>query len=517
MSDEKTGKKKGHVSLSATLPTAHRCVPAKDHPLKARVFEIGQNKPTPTLEVWFDGGLIRDREAEEKMAVATKKLAAEGIGDELDKNFGVAGCSGKPTAYHGCDDENPLLECKHNGIMVWPIRFDLADEGWQMAESQRPWTLYHYTHEQSFVEFVRVFGRQALPANARHHNEHSHHMEDIDPHDPEEVRRLMINLLCQDYQERTPLPTGSNPNSEPELSLLEPQFFESKEKVVVGLHGKADLNSYSLTSGTRFGNFGDYCISFLVPQSCCFNLPSENPDQSSLVKISKDSLESLRKRAAHAHVQHQIKVREEQKKTGGGGAGGHQAGGPKGYNMKRQKGCLGFLCGSMRASDDMGDDEDEDDLGDKDAKKAHVKRKEMDQWKKKIHIEWLKEHFLSVSKRKEQDAKRREQQLSLEIQDRERQRREGEVKKKKGPVFVVVRNGGMESVDNSWDLFERAAGYLGGNQKAEIVEENNEHMVMFAQHKIKESEDKEVQDVAQGKIKERKKVETKKHKPKGSS
>merc|ERR1712124_68068 len=101
----------------------------------------------------------------------------------------------------------------------------------------------------------------------------------------ETIRRKCLEQLQHDYKDRVPDRTPQNPIGEPELTLLEPAQFDSKQELLDALlqfsPGKEDLMGKS-TNGVHWDQISDYCIAFRVPAHVCYNISGTK----SFVKVS---------------------------------------------------------------------------------------------------------------------------------------------------------------------------------------------------------------------------------------
>eukprot|EP00927_Polykrikos_kofoidii_P026130 TRINITY_DN23321_c0_g1_i1.p1 TRINITY_DN23321_c0_g1~~TRINITY_DN23321_c0_g1_i1.p1 ORF type:complete len:413 (+),score=59.63 TRINITY_DN23321_c0_g1_i1:153-1391(+) len=366
------GNNGSNKSLSNQL-AKHAIRPHGNHPHNGWQNQSDVDQTTPTLEAWFDAGLV------------TEEHSAK-----FDTGQHLRGKLPLPKSYVGCDDHSILIEAGgSDSVKIWPIRFSLGDE---TAASIRPWTLYHYTHRASFNAFVDIFSQRSedLSGDPGAEDGASYAMADI--------RKKLLHQLSEDYLERSPTASIQNPKSEPELMLLEPTKFKTKAEILQNLFGKFTVEGFS-NEGVSFATFADFCLAFRVPQSACINLRGTTSDKSTnskrqeaMVRICRDKLAAVTARFASQQAM-LAKARKER----------HN----KSSTSHSRMSWLGALCSGTKGKeapeywDDVGEKTEEQD--------QESKKRELTSFKKKLVTEWMKEFSVGVEVRKQ-----RTRELALE-------------------------------------------------------------------------------------------------------
>jgi len=285
-----------------------------------------------------------------------------------------------PVGYDGCDDATVLVHVAGLGVEVWPVRIDLGDI--EEEGGRHPPTLYHFTHRQSFQHFVGLFsGRQ----------------DDDEPMQTMEVFRSVWEAFHADFRERSAKATEQNPHNDPELFIVEPARFRSKEEILHSMFGgHYNPNGFS-SGGTPCNNFADCCVAVRVSSSVCF--PTESLGNHSLMRLDRHAVEALHLRAEQRAEMARLKEEEDEDKQ-------EERGGTAG--------CLSALCGSgkkeqswkdmqrARAKDDRKKAKGED--------RVCRDKKIMDVRVVQLTNKWAKEHYAGAKKLKDETALVRKKQ-----------------------------------------------------------------------------------------------------------
>merc|ERR1719174_1099089 len=317
-------------------------------------------KPCESLEAWFDTGLVK--QVSEADASARHSNHSKGKHHKASPKqkpsanvkTWVTGAKPLPAGYTGCNEQKTLIEVPQNGILAWPIRVSLHSG----VCTKTPWTLYHYTHKESFEKFHAIF----------------HDMGNLDA---DEFGKMLVQQMQSDYQERVPNPTNINSKGEPQLTTAEPAMFNSKDELLAAVFGKDAVTGYS-KQGHPFIEFADYCIAVQVPASACFQ--NTNQPSTANVRICRETLEQLERRAAALALEAEQK-RKKEAETEEKEEHHDREGRPK-----RSQGCLERLCGLRRP--EKAEFWDEVETG----KSAKKKDRELDRWKQRLAKKWLDEH-----------------------------------------------------------------------------------------------------------------------------
>lgn len=332
--------------------------PASDHPQRLHLHRL--EKPTPTLEAWLDAGVFGAHDDE---------------GEEC-----VSGHRKLPTGYEGCTKDSVLVEATKPGVWIWPVRFDI---GALTVDGTKPWTLYHYTHVQSFETFARELSSAGDAVNE------------------EVLAKLVLDRLQADFREREPTPSPQNPKGDLELCSIEPGMFRSRKEIRKTMFGGVNRQGQS-DKGHQFDEFGDFCIPVRVPGSACRVQGGTHDKENGthrkeklMVMVSKEMLDALNLKAqANAAV---MKVKRERA--------------ARATVMKQQDkswGCLGFIFGG--GGKPSYDDWEEDFASKKQELVAgqdvvNRPKREVGHRQKQMRRTWMKEHFANIKMQEEKEEK----------------------------------------------------------------------------------------------------------------
>lgn len=353
-----SGKKEERgVALSRKAPRTPTTQPAKGHPQALYLCRL--EKPTASLEAWFEAGLMKVFD-EGQASINGQKMLPEG--------------------YRGCTKDSILVEASKSGVKIFPVRLDVGEVGADTGTR----TLYHYTHRGSFDGFLQQWHQAQKSLSAT------------------QVSNLIFAHLAADYQEREHIATSVNPKGEPELCAIEPGRFDARRDIRKILFGGSNREGHSLHD-TPWEEFADYCIAVRVPATACTPKASHNPEDTSMVIINQETLEALHRREEARRDLVRTRAEEEEAKKQ-----------RQEEERSKRAGCLSFLFGSGRAPDEYWDEqkvtERKKQLAPEGQEIIDRPKRQMDHFKKQLANSWTREHYIKVHEKQQHDARRHKEE-----------------------------------------------------------------------------------------------------------